>query len=126
MDDVPAKSATVSPAVPTRPSPRKPMHPADVADVQLVVAQMARARTAVKVGSAGAKFMPVSVTLAEAEATLYGNDAVRTGADHDGQARWYALDEKPRCMISKPIVMNNQCTVKAEDDRRCADHIGYS
>ena len=64
-----------------------PMHAADVADVQLVVAQMVSASMAVKVGSAGAKFMPVSVTHAETEATLYGDDAVRTGADHDGQSR---------------------------------------
>ena len=34
--------------------------------------------------------------------------------------------ENPDASISKPIVLNNQCTVKAEDDRRCADHIGYS
>ena len=83
------------------------MHAADVADVQLVVAQLASASTAVKVGSAGAKFMPVRVTLAEAEATLYGDDVVRTGAVHDGMVLgWHALDEQPRCMIKKPIVMN--------------------
>ena len=46
------------------------MHDADVADVQLVVAQGSSASAAVKVGSATAKFMPVNVTLVEAEATL--------------------------------------------------------
>ena len=64
-------------------------------------ADVAREESAVKVVAAGAKFMPVSMTLAEAEATLYGDDAVRAGADHDGQSRWYALDEKPRCIYFK-------------------------
>ena len=79
-DDVPTTSAAVSPAVPTRPSPRMPMHAAEVAVVQLVVAQMACANTAVSVAYAGAKLVPIRVTLAAADATLYGEDAVKTGA----------------------------------------------
>ena len=79
-DDVPTTSATVRPAVPTSPSPRMPMHAADVAVVQLVVAQLASANTAVNVAYAGAKFMPVRVTLAVADTALYGDDPVRTGA----------------------------------------------
>jgi hypothetical protein len=47
-----------------------PMHAADVAVVQLLVAQLACASTAVNVAYAGAKFMPVSVTLTETEAVL--------------------------------------------------------
>ena len=79
-DDVPTTPAAVIPAVPTSPSPRMPMHAADVAVVQLLVAQLASANTAVNVASAGAKFMPVRVTLAVADATLYGEDAARAGA----------------------------------------------
>ena len=56
------------------------MHAADVADVQPLVAQSASASTAVTVASVGAKFKPVRLMLAEAETTLYGVDAVKTGA----------------------------------------------
>ena len=70
MDDVPRMPAAVSPPVPTRPRPRMPMHAADVAVVQLLVAQSASAKTAVNVACAGAKFMPSSVTLTETEAVL--------------------------------------------------------
>ena len=90
MDDVPIMLAEVSPAVPSRQKPRVPMQATDVAVVQLVMTQLASASTAVKVRSAVAKFMPVNVTLARVEATLYGDDVVRTGAD--GHSRWYALD----------------------------------
>ncbi len=79
-DDVPTTPTTVNPAVPTTPMPRMPTHTTDVAAVQLLVAQLARAMLAVCVASAGAKPMPVSVTLAAADATLYGEPAVRTGA----------------------------------------------
>jgi len=61
--------------------PRVPMHVADVAVVQLLVAQSARASIAVAVASVGTKFVPVNVTLAEAETMLYGDDAVKTGAE---------------------------------------------
>ena len=57
------------------------MHETDVAVVQLLVAQFAFANTAVNVVAAGAKLMPAKVTLAKAETTLYGDDAVNTGAD---------------------------------------------
>ena len=80
IDDVPTTPAAVIPAVPTSPCPRMPMHDADVAVVQLLVAQLACASTAVNVSYAGAKLMPVSVTLTETEAVLYGDDTVRTGA----------------------------------------------
>jgi len=56
------------------------MHVADVAVVQLLLAQSARASMAVAVASVGAKFVPISVTLAMTETTLYGDDAVKTGA----------------------------------------------
>ena len=68
-----------------------PMHAADVAVVQLLVAQSASASTAVEVESAGPKFVPVRVKLTEADATLYGDDAVRTGAD--SQSGWNAMDQ---------------------------------
>ena len=45
-DDDPTIPAAVIPVVPTRPSPRMPMHAADVAVVQLLVAQLACANTA--------------------------------------------------------------------------------
>ena len=73
-------AAMVSPVVTTRPSPGMPMHAADVAVVQLVVAQLAFASTAVVVALSGAKFMPVNVTLAKPNATLYGDDADNAGA----------------------------------------------
>ena len=79
--DVPTTLAAVSPTVPTMPLPRVPMHAADVAVVQLVVLQSASARTAVTETSVGAKIMPVSVTLAAADATLYGAAAEITGAN---------------------------------------------
>ena len=56
------------------------MHDTDVALAQLAVPQSATATTPVTVMSAGAKSMPVSVTLATADATLYGAAAVITGA----------------------------------------------
>ena len=62
------------------PVPRVPMHATDVAVVQLLVEQSAIANTAVIVTSVVAKPMPVNVTLAVIEATLYGVDAVNTGA----------------------------------------------
>ena len=49
MDDVPTTPAAVIPAVPTSPSPRMPMHAADDAVVQLLVAQSANPSTAVSV-----------------------------------------------------------------------------
>ena len=57
------------------------MHAADVADVQPLVAQSASARTAVSVASVVANCMPPRVMLAVAMATLYGDAAVRTGAE---------------------------------------------
>ena len=61
--------------------PRVPMHDTDVTVVQLLVAQSASASTADTVASAeAAKFMPASVMLAATEATLYGDEAVGTGA----------------------------------------------
>ena len=66
---------------PTSLTPRDvPTHATDVCVVQLLVAQSASASTAVNVKLACAKFMPVSVMPAETEATLYGDEAVRTGA----------------------------------------------
>ena len=70
----------ISPAVPTMLMLRALMHAADVVVVQLVEVQSERASTPVTVASTGAKFMPVSVTLAAAEATLYGDEEDRTGA----------------------------------------------
>jgi len=78
--DVPATSATVSPESPRTPVPRVPMHATDVAVVQLLVEQSAIANTAVGVTFVVAKLMPVNVTLAVIEATLYGADVVNTGA----------------------------------------------
>ena len=56
------------------------MHAADVADVQPLDAQSARASTAVTVASVSAKFMPARVTLPAATTTLYGDADVTTGA----------------------------------------------
>ena len=69
-EDVPTTAATDSPEVPVVPTPRMPMHATDVCVVQLLVEQSAIATKAVTVASAGAKSMPVSVTLAVIEATL--------------------------------------------------------
>ena len=78
--DVPTTVATLTPTVPTSPAPGMPTHATDVAVVQLDVAQSASATTAVTVPSVGAKLVPVSVTLATTDATLYGDAAVATGA----------------------------------------------
>ena len=88
--DVPTTAATLTPTVPTSPAPGMPMHATDVAVVQLDVAQSASATTAVTVPSVGAKLVPVSVTLATTDATLYGDAAVAAGAArhkkrHDGR-----------------------------------------
>ncbi len=56
------------------------MHATDVAAVQLLVEQSAVASAAVAVASVVAKSMPVNVTLADIKATLYGANAVNTGA----------------------------------------------
>ena len=56
------------------------MHAADVAVVQLLVAHSASASTAVTVASIEAKLVPINVMLTAAEATLYGDEAVSTGA----------------------------------------------
>ena len=69
-DAVPATPAEVRPAVPTTWVLPTLVHAADVAVIQLLLAQSARANTAVTVASVDAKFMPVRLTLAEAEATL--------------------------------------------------------
>ena len=79
-DDVPAIPAAESPVVPVICVLLTPIQAADVADIQLLVAQSTSATTAVTVASLGPKFVPARVTLAEAETTLYGFDAVRTGA----------------------------------------------
>ena len=52
------------------PSPRMPMHAADVADAHAAVRQSASPNTAVTVVSKGEKFVPLSVTLAANVATL--------------------------------------------------------
>ena len=65
-----------------------PMHKTDVCVVQLLVAQLAIASTAVTVASVVAKLAPVRVTLAVMVPTLYGDDAVTTGAVRDAQCDW--------------------------------------
>ena len=72
--------ATLSPTVPIDPPPRTPMHTADVAVVQLVVLQSARARTDVCVVSETPNSKPLRVTLATPEQTLYGIAVVTPGA----------------------------------------------
>lgn len=98
--DVPTTLAAVRPAVPTMPLPRVPMHAADVAVVQLVVLQSASPRTAVTETSVGAKIMPVSVTLAAADATLYGAAAEITGPSNVNTA----LDDPTTPATVSPLV----------------------
>ena len=79
-DDVPTTPVTVIMAVPAISAPRMPMHATDVAVVQLLVAQLACANTAVNEAYADIKPMPFSVTLAKPSTTLYGESLVITGA----------------------------------------------
>ena len=94
--DVPTTLDTVRPAVPLAPAPRVPMHSTDDAVIHLDVPQSASPSTAVVVASVGPNDMPVSVTLATADGTLYGDAAVTTGPVDDDRARlrvpWYAKD----------------------------------
>ena len=78
--DVPTTPAAVSPTVPITPCPRAPMHATDVAVVQLVVLQSARARTDVCVASATLNSTPSKETLAVPEQTLVGVVVVIAGA----------------------------------------------
>ena len=57
------------------------MHATDVAVVQLVVKQSAVATVAANVVFERAKSMPIIVTLAVIEATLYGANVDNTGAE---------------------------------------------
>ena len=118
--DVPATPEIDTPAVPTKPVPRVPMQATDVAVVQLLVEQSAIASTALTVASIGAKFIPVSVTLATAEMTLCGEEAVMTGP---------AKQEEPRCNKTKFQTLKRKqasCpTVEAESGQSRPDHTGH-
>ena len=101
------------------------MHAADVAVVQLLVAHSASAIMAVTVASAGAKFMPVSVTMEETEATLYGDDSVSTGAASSTPIinKMNTTEIKSWCMC-----VGWQNTVESEHHRRraCNAHCNQS
>ena len=79
--EVPAKPVTVTTADTDAAVPATPMHATDVAVVQLLVEQSAVATVAANVAFEGAKSIPVIVTLAIIEATLYGANVVSTGAE---------------------------------------------
>ena len=78
--EVPTTPLTVAPAVADATTRFVLVHDTDVAAIQLVVAQSASASFPVAVAFIGPNSKPASVTLAFAEATLYGDDAVITGA----------------------------------------------
>ena len=105
--DVPTTPAALTPVVPVMPAPRVPKHDTDVDVVQLVVAHSASESTADWERSVGAKFMPVSVVLATNDATLYGADAVTTGAE----ARHMMSSYKQQQLEQKAVVSRRVKTV---------------
>ena len=78
--DVTTTLAIASLIVPGLPVPRFPIQVTDVCVVQLLVEQSATASAVVIVALVGAKSEPMSVKLAVIVATLYGDDAVTSGA----------------------------------------------
>ena len=114
--DVPMPPTAPNAIVPARPAPRVPKHDTDDAVAQLVVVQ-ATESTADLVLSIGAKFMPVRVTTAGEESTLYGDAALMTGAAI--ATTWLGLSLKLRLEAGRPWPLQ---TVEAEHGARRADN----
>ena len=76
---MPTSVDSVRPAVPLVPAPRAPMHITDEVAVHPAVPQLASPSTAVAVASESPNAKPVSVTLATADAMLYGEAEVGVG-----------------------------------------------